>query len=133
MAPMKNRRVEDTANPTWRSFTNYLKDVLSNPPEESGAPARPAGKILNRDLSWLHFNDRVLSEAADDTAPALERLKFATIVSSNLDEFFMVRVAELAKRAKRQRGRFMNDESSPARVLSQIRGHVLRQKGFQAA
>lgn len=88
--------------------------------------------LFNRDLSWLDFNERVLSEAADASVPPLERLRFAAIVSSNLDEFFMVRIAEISRLARRYPNRRSPDGLTASNLLTQIRERVLRQKSRQA-
>ena len=112
----------------WQAFPPLAGLSAPTP----SAVAASIDKFLNRDLSWLNFNERVLDEAADRRVPALERLRFATIVSSNLDEFFMVRVAEIARLARRTPLRRFPDGLTATQVLAQIREQVLRQKARQA-
>jgi polyphosphate kinase len=108
-----------------------IDEGLSSPPKTAGS-LLASERFFNRDLSWLAFNDRVLSEAADPSVPSLERLRFCTIVSSNLDEFFMVRVAEIAKIARRSASYRFLDGMTARQALAQIREHALRQKSRQA-
>src|SRR5512145_2802559 len=88
---------------------------------------------INRELSWLEFNHRVLAEGLSEGLPLLERLKFLAIVGSNLDEFFLVRVAGLMRqRAAKVRKR---DPSgmTPAEQVTAICRRVHRMYDEQAA
>ena len=83
----------------------------------------PSGH-LNRELSWLDFNARVLALAADPAAPLLERAKFLAIFSQNLDEFFQVRVAGLKEQVIAGVGPTGPDGRTPAQQLVDLRGRV---------
>src|SRR6185503_14625952 len=78
-------------------------------------------------LSWLGFNERVLEEARDQTVPLAERLKFVAIVASNLDEFFMVRVAGLKQQLSGNVAETPPDGLTPAEQLAAIstRAHAM--------
>jgi polyphosphate kinase len=114
---------------------------LSTPRPPSIVPAAPAaGEVpdlqsaslyLNREMSWLEFNARVLAEAESETAPLLERLKFHAIVYSNLDEFFMVRVAGLKQQLTGEVGEIPADGMTVNEQLTAIARRVHELVGRQ--
>jgi len=85
-------------------------------------------KTIVRDISWLSFNHRVLQEAADDTVPLKERIKFLAIFSNNLDEFFRVRVATLHRMIELGTRGNMHLELRPELILEEIQDIVLEQQ-----
>jgi polyphosphate kinase len=93
---------------------------------ESAEPAEPPGqpRYINRELSWLDFNARVLALAENPDTPVLERAKFLAIFSSNLDEFFQVRVAGLRDKVAAGLGTTSPDGLTPTEQLRAIRGRV---------
>jgi len=81
--------------------------------------------LVNRQLSWLEFNERVLHEAVDERNPLLERVRFLAIFASNLDEFFQIRVAGLKQQLAAGRSNPTPDGMSAAQTLDQIRTRLL--------
>ncbi len=91
------------------------------------APGADATRLLDRELGILAFNERVLAQAEDPGQPLLERLRFVTIVSNNLDELFEVRVAELKEVAQADVGESANARGALARIAQRARQLVDRQ------
>ncbi|BDZ63719.1 RNA degradosome polyphosphate kinase [Agromyces mangrovi Wang et al. 2018] len=104
------------------------------PLDTAGAPELPDARYLDRELSWLAFNQRVLELAEDPTLPVLERANFLAIFASNLDEFFMVRVAGLKRRITTGLAVPTNVGRAPADVLSDISqaAHELQERHARA-
>ena len=84
--------------------------------------------LINRELSWLAFNERVLQEAEDNTVPLIERIKFLGIYSNNRDEFFRVRVATLKRVVKHQKKAEELMGEHPQRLLDKIQKAVIDQQ-----
>src|SRR5438105_13260791 len=106
--------------------------VAAGPATGVDLAAAPAGLddpelYVNRELSWLDFNDRVLQLAEDDRVPLLERVKFCAIYTTNLDEFYMVRVAGLLDQIDAGVAAPSQDGRTPLETIALIRERVLAQ------
>src|ERR1700726_2327058 len=106
-------------------------DPITDEGERSGASG-PAAEdaldpslYLNRELSWLDFNDRVLQLAEDERVPLLERVKFCAIYTTNLDEFYMVRVAGLRDQIDAGVENPSQDGRTPSQTIALIRERAL--------
>ena len=101
--------------------------------DDAAPAAAPLAPLLNRELSWLDFNQRVLEEARDERWPLLERLKFLCISESNLDEFFMIRVSALRDQLSADLSEKSDDGLTAREQLMLVRKGVLAMEAEQTA
>src|ERR1700746_820164 len=112
--------MQPTAEP---SSPNPTTNIIPLPEPTEHPPARRFSapeNFINRELSWLEFNRRVLEESQDAAQPLIERVKFLTIFSSNLDEFFEIRVAGIKQQIESETSEVAADGLSPTETFNRI-------------
>src|SRR5271165_4245423 len=102
-----------------------IHDQPHSTPAQSAEAREDPALYLNRELSWLDFNDRVLQLAEDERVPLLERVKFCAIYTTNLDEYYMVRVAGLRDQIDAGVETPTQDGRTPSETIALIRERVL--------
>lgn len=103
-----------------------MATIISRPPRRRAGRPTVRTPYINRELSWLEFNARVLFEAQDERNPLLERVRFLAIFATNLDEFFQVRVAGLKQQVAAGHSWPSPDGLAAPQVLERIRDRVLQ-------
>ena len=121
---MKETRTKLNPAPKQRTSVRRPKKRTAIPHPPKGGPSVDPSFFINRELSWLEFNHRVLEEARDQRHPLLERVKFLAIVSSNLDEFFMIRVAAIREQIIADYVEYSPDGLVPAQQMTAIHDRV---------
>jgi len=106
--------------------------AVASPADVQERPLTDPAFYLNRELSWLDFNRRVLAQAEDPSHPLLERVKFLAIVASNLNEFFMIRVASLLRKQRTGTEDVSPDGMSTEEQLVQVRKQAAEMLALQA-
>src|SRR3984893_10373145 len=101
------------------------EETRHQPESAAGGDLQDPSLYLNRELSWLEFNDRVLQLAEDERVPLLERVKFCAIYTTNLDEFYMVRVAGLRDQIDAGVENPSQDGRTPSQTIALIRERAL--------
>src|SRR6267142_5770012 len=133
-ASERRQQTERRTRPSTRA-----KPVLRVIPPRTHDPAIDPGDLknpalyINRELSWLEFNQRVLAQALDASHPLLERVNFLAIVGTNLDEFFMIRVATMLKKLREGIEDVAPDGYNTEQQLDAMRTRAKQQLEDQAA